>query len=60
MLLRKSCVMYIVGYTMDTLHFSWLDNPVDIEKNMQLPQFTLEGFKQRDCSQNYTAGNNTI
>ena len=41
---------------MDTLRFSWLDNPVDIEKDLQLPQFSLEGYSKRDCSQNYTAG----
>ena len=46
-----------VGYTMDTVHFQWLDNPVDVDKSVQLPQFTLTDIVLNDCSQNYTAGN---
>lgn len=42
---------------MDTLYFTWLDNPVDIEKNLEMPQFSLQGHYKKDCSQNYTAGN---
>ena len=42
---------------MDTLYFAWIDKPVDIEKNLQLPQFSMHGYIQHDCSQNYTAGN---
>lgn len=49
-------VCCVVGYTMDTLYFTWIDNPVDIEKNLEMPQFSMEGFVQNDCSQNYTAG----
>ena len=45
-----------VGYTMDTLYFAWMDNPVDIDQNVQLPQFVLQGYILNDCSQNYTAG----
>lgn len=45
-----------VGYTMDTVYFSWLETPVDIDKGLQLPQFTLEKTTLYDCSQNYTAG----
>ena len=41
---------------MDTMYFSWLDHPVDIDKSVELPQFTLEKYKLYDCSQNYTAG----
>ncbi|KAK2181598.1 hypothetical protein NP493_390g02049 [Ridgeia piscesae] len=44
------------GYTMDTMYFSWLENPVDIDKSVELPQFTLERYDLYDCSQNYTAG----
>ena len=45
-----------VSYTMDVLYFTWIDTPVDIEPNLQLPQFALRGYVQHDCSQNYTAG----
>ena len=48
--------MNTVSYTMDTLYFTWFDKPVDIEPNLQLPQFALRGYVQNDCSQNYTAG----
>ena len=44
---------------MDTMYFSWLDSPVDIDKDLQLPQFTLEDKILYDCSQNYTAGHLT-
>jgi len=47
----------LVGYTMETMFFSWLpDTPVEIEKNMQMPQFTLKNHTLHDCSQVYTAG----
>ena len=45
-----------VGYTMDTMFFAWLDAPIDIDKSVELPQFTLENKILYDCSQNYTAG----
>jgi len=45
-----------VGYTMDTLYFSWLETPVDIDVGLRMPDFTLEEAILYDCSQNYTAG----
>ena len=54
---EKFCVhVYVVSYTMDTIYFTWIDKPVDIERNLQLPQFALRGYVQNDCSQNYTGG----
>jgi len=47
---------FVVGYTMDTLTFNWLDNAVDVDLNLQLPQFTLIDSVKENCSQNYTAG----
>lgn len=44
------------GYTMDTMYFTWLDEPVDVDKDLQLPQFFLVATPKIDCSQNYTAG----
>ena len=41
---------------MDTLYFGWLDNPVEVDPGVQLPQFTLQDIILYDCSQNYTAG----
>jgi len=46
-----------VGYTMDTMYFNGLDNTVEIDKDLQLPQFFLQNHVLYDCSQNYTAGN---
>lgn len=45
-----------VGHTMDVMYFAWLPSPVDVDGNVQLPQFTLEDTILHDCSQNYTAG----
>lgn len=50
------CYFHVVGYTMDVMYFSWLDNTVDIDQGLQLPQFFLEDHVLYDCSQNYTAG----
>jgi len=44
---------------MDTMYFTWLDNPVDVDKDLQLPQFFLVSTPKFDCSQNYTAGSYT-
>ena len=49
-------IVFSVGYTMDTLYFSWLETPVDIDAGLRLPQFTLQEAILYDCSQNYTAG----
>jgi len=46
----------VVGYTVDTLQYGWLENPVDIDKSLEVAQFTLVHYVQHDCSQNYTAG----
>jgi len=46
----------VVGYTMDTMYFAWQEQPVEIDKGLQLPQFELEDYILYDCSQNYTAG----
>jgi len=45
-----------VGYTMDTVTFSWLEDPVEVVDDLQLPQFELKDTILHDCSQNYTAG----
>ena len=50
------CVCVAVGYTMDTMYFSWQESPVEIDPGVQLPQFVLKGHILYDCSQNYTGG----
>ena len=50
------CVVDTVGYTVDTLKYGWLENPVDIDKSLEVSQFTLVNYKQSNCGQNYTAG----
>ena len=49
-------ILTTVGYTMDIVYFSWLESPVEVDEDLQLPQFELKDTIQRDCSQNYTAG----
>ena len=56
-----SCTIYCVvcnavGYTMDVMYFNWLPQPVEIDKEIQLPQFNLKDKILFDCSQNYTGG----
>ena len=41
---------------MDTMYFTWLDKPAEVDKDNQLPQFDLEDIQRRDCGQNYTGG----
>jgi len=43
---------------MDTMYFAWHELPVEIEADLQLPQFQLVDYVLYDCSQNYTAGLN--
>jgi len=45
-----------VGYTMDTMYFRQLSPPVDVDKDVQMPQFKLIDKFVNDCSQNYTTG----
>lgn len=45
---------------MDTVYFSWLESPVDIDPGVQLPQFELVDTVLYDCSQNYTAGKKNV
>ena len=49
-------VCVLVGYTMDTMYFGQLDSPVDVDENVQMPQFKLIQEFVEDCSQNYTTG----
>ncbi|ESN97915.1 hypothetical protein HELRODRAFT_193143 [Helobdella robusta] len=44
------------GNTMDTMYYTWFNNSIEIEKNLELPQFSLIKTLEDDCSQNYTAG----
>ncbi len=46
----------VVGYTMNTMYFGWLDNAAEVDPAVELPQFTLKDIILFDCSQNYTAG----
>jgi len=41
---------------MDTVYFGWLDKPVEIDDDVQFPQFKLVESLLYDCSMNYTAG----
>ena len=44
------------GYTNDTLHIVWLDSPLGIDRNTQLPGYTLRDHLLSDCTQTYTSG----
>ena len=41
---------------MDSMYFSWIDKPVEIDKDIQLPQFVYKHHALFDCVQNYTGG----
>lgn len=49
-------IKFAVGYTMDHIVYRWLPEPVEFEKTIQLPQFSMVNFSLSDCSQNYTTG----
>ncbi|ESN96258.1 hypothetical protein HELRODRAFT_68094, partial [Helobdella robusta] len=44
------------GYPTDILFFSWLDEPVTFDKQIELPQFIYRTHVLHDCVQNYTGG----
>jgi len=50
------CLWDVVGYTMDTMYFSWLPEAVEVADDLEMPQFTLQKHELNDCSQSYTAG----
>jgi len=45
-----------VGYTMNVVYFGWVNSAVELQENIDIPQFTLLGTRLNDCSKNYTAG----
>jgi len=54
-------VIMTVGYKMDTLYFSALSSPIDIDRDIVLPEhLTMVDSNVRDCSMNYTAGRPTV
>ncbi|CAD5114960.1 DgyrCDS3992 [Dimorphilus gyrociliatus] len=55
---KQSCPIMFesFGYTMDTMYFAWLARAIEIDEDVELPQFTLEDQIKYDCSQNYTTG----
>ncbi|XP_013383325.1 glycine receptor subunit alpha-4-like [Lingula anatina] len=44
------------GNTMDVLTFKWMDNAVEKDENLRLPEYTLTSFDFQDCSRVYAAG----
>ena len=48
------------GYAMDTLYFTWLDAPAEVDRGVKLPEFTLQNIILYDCSQNYSSGTNLV
>jgi len=50
------CAYDVVGYTMDAVYFAWLKDPVEIDPDVQFPQFEHVDSLLYDCSMNYTAG----
>ncbi len=46
-----------VSHTTDDLIFEWEDGvPLDVWKNIELPQLQLEGNYTNDCTQVYATG----
>ena len=46
------------GYTTDDMDLAWKDKekPVDYKRDLQLPEFTIQGAKTYDCTANFTTG----
>lgn len=44
------------GYTMDIIYFSALEHPVEVDREIYMPDMALLDHAISDCSQNYTAG----
>lgn len=52
-----SMMMESFGHTMDTLYFSTLTQPIDVDPDIDLPgNVNIVSADTRDCSQNYTTG----
>ena len=41
---------------MEHIIYRWLPDPVQMEPDLELPQFRLVNHTLNDCSQNYTTG----
>ena len=52
----KYVVLMSVGYKMDTMYFSQLQNPLEFDRDVALAHFTMTEAIMYDCSQNYTSG----
>ncbi len=44
------------GYTTDTMYYTWLDAPAELDQTIELPQHNITDIILYDCSQNYSAG----
>ena len=53
-------MLITVGNTMDVMYFTWLNDPAEVDGELELPQFILHDKILHDCSQNYTAGKFTL
>jgi hypothetical protein len=54
---KHSLFNSIVGHTMDTVIFKFLDDREPVEHDvLDMPQFTLADIKLIDCSLNYSTG----
>ena len=52
----SAAVLLTVGHKADTMYFTTLESPVDIDANVGLNDFYLTDSIMRDCSMNYTSG----
>ena len=42
---------------MDNVVYKWLPIPVEIDRNVDIPDFSIANLKDNDCSLNYSTGN---
>ena len=45
-----------VGHTAEDVMFAWMNNSVETDLTLTMPQFKLLKYICKDCSQNYTTG----
>ena len=53
--------IFTVAYTTDRLMFLWEEySPVEINSDLELPQFSLDTYTFSDCTKQYSTGNQNV
>ena len=47
---------FVDAYLLDVLKFKWAEDPIQLNEDLELPQFHLVKSLTKDCTKNYTTG----